>query len=135
MRVRQLPLQGTYRVQATCDARGNPELLAFLQGLDDNLQKDRKRMLALLERVAAEGPPRNTDISHKLEGDIWEFIQGRLRVCWFYDKGRVVICTHGFVKKSQKTPRAELNKANERREAYFAATAAGSLTIEVENDE
>ena len=135
MRVRKLPLQGPYRVYATCDARGTPELLAFFEGLDANLQKDRTRMLALLEQVAEAGPPRNTVLSHKLDGNIWEFIRGRLRVCWFFDEGKVVICTHGFIKKTQKTPRAELRKANDRRKSYMEARVAGTLTIEDEGNE
>ncbi|SEL61131.1 type II toxin-antitoxin system RelE/ParE family toxin [Ectothiorhodospira marina] len=135
MRIRQLPVQGLYRVYATCDSRGVPELLEFLEGLDANMYKDRTRMLALLEQVAEAGPPRNTDISHKLDGEIWEFIRGRLRVCWFFDEGRVVICTHGFVKKSQKTPSAEIRKAKQRHKAYTQACANSTLTIEVEADE
>lgn len=135
MHVRKLPLQGTYRVYATCDARGTPELLAFLEELDANMQKDRTRMLALLERVAEAGPPRNTDLSHKLDEGIWEFIRGRLRVCWFFDEGKVVVCTHGFVKKSQKTPKQQLQKANDRRKSYFEACAAGTLIIEEEDHE
>ena len=130
MRIRQLPLQGTFRLYATCDGRGDPELLTFLEGLGANMRKDRDRMLALLERVAEAGPPRNTEVSHKLDDDIWEFIQGRLRICWFYDAGRVVICTHGFIKKSQKTPAAEIRKAATRREAYLKARADHTLKIE-----
>lgn len=135
MRIRQLPLHGTYRLYATCDARGTPELLDFLESLGANMQKDRARMLALLEQVAETGPPRNVEQSHKLEGDIWEFIQGRLRVCWFFDEGKVVVCTHGFVKKSQKTPAAEIRRAEARRKAYFQARAADTLFIEVEDNE
>jgi len=36
-------------------------------------------MLALLSRVATEGLPRNTEISHQIKGKLFEFIQGRLR--------------------------------------------------------
>ena len=68
-------------------------------------------MLVLLESVAAAGPPRNTDVSHQLRGEVYEFIQGRLRVLWFYDVGRVVVCSHGLVKQSRKTPPAEIERA------------------------
>jgi len=33
------------------------------------------------------------------------------RVFWFYQPGRVIIATNGFVKKSQKTDTAELQRA------------------------
>lgn len=91
-------------------------------------------MLQLLERVAAEGPPRNTEVSHKIQGDIWEFIKGRLRVFWFYDKGKVVVCTHGMVKKTQKTPRNEIQQAVQWHQAYMAARDAGQLKIEEEQN-
>jgi len=91
-------------------------------------------MLQLLERVAASGPPRNTDISHKIQGDIWEFIKGRLRVFWFYDEDRVIVCTHGLVKKSQKIPKREITRAEQVRMAYVAAKRAGALMIEEEDD-
>lgn len=92
-------------------------------------------MLALLERVVMGGPPHNTDISHKIEGDIWEFIQGRLRVFYFFDEGKVVVCTHGLVKKTQKTPKSDIKIAVRVREQYFAAKRQGNLVIEEETDE
>lgn len=130
MRVRKLPFNGRYTVLSACDGRGTPILLSFLEGLGPNLQKDMTHMIALLERVAVVGPPRNTEISHKIDGEIWEFIKGRLRVFYFYDEGHVVVCTHGLVKKSQKTPKADLAHAEQVRKIYLAAKQAGALIIE-----
>src|SRR4030043_1852782 len=98
-----------YSVYAVAKSRERCELLEFLEELDQTLQKDSDRMLALLGRVAMEGPPRNTEISHQIKGKLFEFIQGRLRVLWFYDEGRLIICTNGFVKKGRKTPRGEID--------------------------
>jgi phage-related protein len=134
VRVRRLPYQGPYTLYAACDARGACTLLEFLDGLGADLEKDSDRMLALLERVAQQGPVRNDKISHKIEGDIWEFIQGRLRVFYFYDEGRVVVCTHGLVKKTQKTPKGDIAMANRIREQYLAAKRQGDLVIEEEAD-
>lgn len=86
-------------------------------------------MLKLLDRVAADGPPRNTEISHQLAEGIWEFIQGRLRVLWFYDQSRLVIASHGFVKRSQKTPAAEIERAERSRRGYLLAQKQGSIEI------
>lgn len=134
MRVQRLPFQGRFDVLVVCDHRGQPLLLDFFEGLGPNLEKDMDHMLQLLERVAAEGPPRNTEVSHKIQGEIWEFIKGRLRVFWFYDKGRVVVCTHGMVKKTQKTPRNEVQQAVRLHQAYMAAREAGRLEIEEEHN-
>ena len=130
MRVRRLPFNGQFTVLAACDNRGACTLLQFLEGLGANLQKDSDHMLELLERVASSGPPRNTEICHKIEGEIWEFIKGRLRVLWFYDAGKVVVCTHGLVKSSQKLPRAEIARAQQIKEDYDLAGEHGNLVIE-----
>ena len=76
-------------------------------------------MLVLLERVALEGPPRNTEMSHQIRGKLFQFIQGRLRLLWFYDEGRLIICTSGFVKKGRKTPRYEIEHAIQVMSNYF----------------
>lgn len=134
MRVRRLPFQGPYTVYAACDARGECTLREFLDGLGADLEKDVDRILVLLERVAQQGPVRNDKISHKIDDDIWEFIQGRLRVFYFYDEGRVVVCTHGLVKKTQKTPKGEIATAIRIREQYLAAKRQDNLFIEEETD-
>lgn len=59
--------------------------------------------------------------------DIWEFrtqysgIQYRLLAFWDKINGTdtLVIATHGFIKKTQKTPSKEIAKAEEIRKQYF----------------
>ena len=58
------------------------------------------------------------DLFKKLENtDIWEFrtlfksIQYRLLAFWDTESETLVVATHGFIKKTQKTPRKELNRA------------------------
>ena len=62
----------------------------------------------------------------KLVGtDIWEFrtlyngLQYRLLSFWDSDINTYVITTHGFVKKTQKTPQKEIDKAIAIRDDYF----------------
>lgn len=47
--------------------------------------------------------------------DIWEcrtqFGSNSYRILCFYDNENVVILTHGFMKKTQKTPPAEIERA------------------------
>ncbi|NJL29928.1 MAG: type II toxin-antitoxin system RelE/ParE family toxin [Thermoanaerobaculia bacterium] len=121
--------RGTWQVLAACTGRGECPLLDFLAGLEGDLAPDGRRMLRLFERVATAGPPRNTEISHQIEGEIWELIQGRLRVLWFYDQGRMVVCSHGFVKSSPKTPRGELVRARETLWNYQSAKRRSAMEI------
>ncbi|MBK3519985.1 type II toxin-antitoxin system RelE/ParE family toxin [Carboxylicivirga marina] len=48
----------------------------------------------------------------KLASDIW-------RVFCFFDKGKLVILLNGFQKKTQKTPRKEIEKAKRLMNEYF----------------
>ncbi len=121
--------KGFYTVYAVAKSRERCELLEFLEGLGQTLQKDSDRMLALLGRVAMEGPPRNTEISHQIKGKLFEFIQGRLRVLWFYDEGRLIICTGGFVKKGRKTPRGEIDHAIQLMDDYFEDKKKAQIQI------
>lgn len=134
MRVHRLPLKGSYAIFAACDSRDRCMLLDFFNGLGPNLEKDMHRMLGLLEEVAANGPPRNTVVCHKIQGDIWEFIKGRLRVFWFADEGRIIVCTHGIIKKSNKTPKEDIAQAVRIHEQYRTARKRGYLEVEVEEE-
>ena len=62
----------------------------------------------------------------KLDGtDIWEFrtkfdgIQYRLLAFWDTSTNSLVVATHGFIKKEQKTPKQQIKRADEIRIMYF----------------
>lgn len=65
------------------------------------------------------------ELFKKLNDNIWEFrtrYQGmsyRLLAFWNTQSGSLVIATHGFTKKSQKTPGSEIEKAEGIRRKYF----------------
>lgn len=68
----------------------------------------------------------STDIFKKLENtSIWEFrtlyngICYRLFSFWDTDQKTLIIATHGIVKKTQKTPVKEIEKAESIRKDYF----------------
>ena len=61
----------------------------------------------------------------KLKGtNIWEvrviFAGNIFRLLSFFDKGNLIIVAHGFTKKTQKTPKREIDTAERRRRDYFA---------------
>ncbi len=72
------------------------------------------------------GGERNSELFKKLENsDIWEFrtlyngIAYRLFAFWDKDKETLVIATHGLIKKTQKTPAKEIEKAERIRKEWF----------------
>ncbi len=62
------------------------------------------------------------NLSKLLEDGIFElrttFADGIARTLYFYLSGKRVIITHGFIKKSQKTPRQEIDRAKALRLAH-----------------
>lgn len=70
------------------------------------------------------------DLFKKLTDTIWELrtqIGGNsYRLLAFWDKTQpaetLVVATHGFVKKSEKTPKSEIRKAEKIREWYFESS-------------
>ena len=61
----------------------------------------------------------------KLTGteDIWEcriqFASNAYRIFCFFEENSVVVLTHGIVKKTQKTPRQEIERAEAHRRNYL----------------
>lgn len=89
----------------------------------DTLRQDVKDKIIYNVDKVANGYM-DKDLFKKLDDtDIWEFrtlykgIQYRLLAFWDTDAETLVIATHG--KKTQKTPRKEINKAEAVRILYF----------------
>ena len=89
------------------------------------LQEDaRAKIIYNVDKVA--NGHMDKDLFKKLENtDIWEFrtffkgIQYRLLAFWDTESETLVVATHGFIKKTQKTPRKEISKAEAIRKIYF----------------
>jgi phage-related protein len=66
--------------------------------------------------------PIKENLSKHLEDGIFElrsYLSEKIaRSLYFYQKGAKIIITHGFVKKTKKTPRNEIKKAKELRALY-----------------
>lgn len=66
------------------------------------------------------------ELFKKLNDDIWEFrtrYRGttyRLLAFWDNKTGNLVVATHGFIKKTQKTPENEITKAESLRKKYLS---------------
>ena len=66
--------------------------------------------------------PIKENMSKHLEESIFELrtslSEKIIRTLYFYQKGAKIILTHGFIKKTQKTPRKEIERAKELRNLY-----------------
>lgn len=77
-----------------------------------------------IDKVA--GGVKDPELFKKLGGtDIWEFrtlwmgMAYRLFAFWDKDGETLVVATHGLVKKTQKTPKSEIKRAQAIRKEYF----------------
>jgi phage-related protein len=105
-----------------------PEAIAFLENLDD---KTREKIYYNIKKAQFVN---DNELFKKLNDSIWEFRtlyhSKAYRLFSFWDKTEgndtLVIATHGILKKTQKTPKTEIDKAvklmneyyNEKRSSY-----------------
>lgn len=102
-----------------------------------NRSSDCEGLVNLIERAASDpsGPKAlGSGLCHEVtvqgEPKIFQFIKGRLRVLWFYGRGeKVIICSHGLFKKTQRTPRPEVEKALALRKEYFDAEKNNNIIL------
>jgi len=122
-------------VQAACDSRGSCQVLDFLSELGGAYEAAREGMLALLHRhIPVNGLRQLREpLCKPLGNDLFEFRREpkgrRLRVIWFYDVGRVVVCACAFTKDAE-TPRAQITRALRLRAQYFSDQRQGLNRVE-----
>ncbi|MHB8156138.1 MAG: type II toxin-antitoxin system RelE/ParE family toxin [Desulfocucumaceae bacterium] len=93
--------------------------LDLLDSLEQSNPTEHDGILTLLAHSAENGPPKNIEKCRPLGDKLFEFKYKHTRLLFFYTAGQIIICTHGFWKQGQKTPRKEINKAKELRKRYL----------------
>jgi len=95
------------------------EARTFIKSLDVKLQKK------IAYNIQKSREVNDSRILKKLTKEIWEFRtrydkqQIRLLAFWDPNLNSLIICTHGFIKKTQKTPKSEIQRALEFRRKYL----------------
>ena len=85
--------------------------------------KQRQKVAQTLESIRNLGGRVPSTMLKRLKGtNIWEgrvsFAGNIFRLLSFFDGGNLFVA-HGFTKKTQKTPKREINTAERRRREYF----------------
>lgn len=123
-----------WMVLAAVDERGECAVAEFLSRLDEGTAEARQ-IQALIARVATNGPPLNEKRSRRLEGAIYELkTRSGIRIPYFYDEGRIVVCTEALRKPKKAELRRVIERAMRIRAEYRAAKLRGDLEI-LEEDE
>ena len=96
----------------------------FINSLDYKMSAKVYRLLGMIEK---NGPELREPYSSHLDDGIFElrakFSSNITRVLYFFYIGKKVVVTNGFVKKSQKTPLSEINRAKKYRADYLRQEA------------
>ena len=106
-------------LRAKFDVTYMEEAIVFLESLPDKV-KDK-----IAYNISKSRYFMDKELFKKLNDEIWEFrtiyggVKYRLLAFWDKDTGNLVIATHGFVKKSQKTPESEITHAESLRKNYY----------------
>ena len=101
-------------------ALGKDPVAEFLDALSAKAAQKVVWVLLLLEEMAILPSKYFTKLTDT--DDIWEakisFGSNIYRVFFFFYEGNVVVLTHGIIKKTQKTPSGEIDKAEKYKKDY-----------------
>jgi len=128
-----------YRILAvgkrTAEGKLECPVLDFFHEIARSRSDLTSRLTALLDYTAFHGPPRNPQKFKHLAGSegIFEFKVFQVRLLCFWDTDRLIICTNGTIKKTNKSDPDVIRIAEEWRRAYVNAKNKGQLHHEPEH--
>ena len=112
---------------------GECQVWDFLEGLrikaatNKDARIQHKQASLYIELLQQNGTHLNENITKHLEDGIWELRPGNNRVFYFSFQDDVFVLLHQFRKKSQKTPKREIEKAKRERDDYLSRKENGKL--------
>lgn len=109
-----------FEVQFYTKENGEKPAKDFILSLD---LKMRAKVLGIIKVLEEKGNKLREPYSKHLDDGIYE-IRGKVgtditRVLYFFYYGKKIIITNGFIKKTQKTPKQEINRAKSYRNDYL----------------
>ncbi|MCM1122990.1 MAG: type II toxin-antitoxin system RelE/ParE family toxin [Eubacterium sp.] len=119
-----------YIVEFYENAAGESELWNFLEELrmksasNKDARIQYKQISLYIQLLQDNGTRLPENITKHLDEDIWELRPGNNRVLYFYHQDNKFVLLHYFRKKSQKTPRREIDRAKAERDDYLAREEA-----------
>ncbi|MDE6737729.1 MAG: type II toxin-antitoxin system RelE/ParE family toxin [Lachnospiraceae bacterium] len=119
-----------YIVEFYENTAGKSELWDFLEELrvksanNKDARIQYKQISLYIQLLQDNGTRLPENITKHLDEDIWELRPGNNRVFYFYYKDDKFVLLHYFRKKSQKTPKREIDRAKAERDDYLARKEA-----------
>lgn len=108
------------------DENGHRPVREFLESLD---KRTKARLDWSIEQLRMRNVRAQEPLVRHLEGKIWELREESdtniYRLLYFFYSGQRIVFLHGFQKKSQKTPRREIEVALRRLDSYLKSQKGG----------
>ena len=119
-----------WTVLAVCADEERCQLLESTEqsGRDD--RREYARLLRAIARLATHGPPLNAQRSRALSHGIYELkTPGGMHVLYFFDEGRVLICTEAMAKPKSHGLNVAVERAARAKWRYLNDKRRGALRI------
>lgn len=116
----------TYDIIFYTKENGDSEILKTLESLRKKAAKSKdariqfKQIALYIDLLQQNGTHLPDNVTKHIEDDIWELRPGFNRIFYFYCDGDGFVLLHSFRKKTQKTPRREIDKAKAERNDYLS---------------
>jgi len=102
-----------WKLECYLDARGSNPVNQFIESLPVN---ERASIRARIDFLGEIGNRAREPLSKSIGNGLFELRVKSIRIFYCFKPGGVIVLLHGFMKKSQKTPRRELEIALKRME-------------------
>ena len=122
-----------YTIEFYETQEGECQIWDFLESLrikaasNKDARIQHKQASLYIELLQQNGTHMNAEITKHLDDGIWELRPGNNRVFYFFYQNDTYVLLHQFRKKSQKTPKREIEKAKAERNDYLRRKETAKL--------
>ena len=106
-----------YKVEFYEDKNGNSEISDYFYELvqksktDKDARINKNKIFSYIKALEEYGTRIGNPIVKHIEGNLWELRPLKNRIFFFYWKDNKFVLVHHFIKRTQKTPKKEIEKA------------------------
>lgn len=114
-----------YEIEFYEDKNGESEIADYIRELNRKASSSKEsrvnfhKIVAYFDLLEEFGTRIGEPVTKHLDGDIWELRPLRNRFLYAYYKDNKFIILHHFVKKTQKTPKREIEQAKRNLQDYL----------------
>lgn len=115
-----------FNIEFYKNANGKSEILDFLEELrvkahtNKDARIQHKQIALYIQLLQDNGMRLPENITKHIEDEIWELRPGNNRVLYFFFENDTFVLLHHFRKKTQKTPKNQIEKAKSERVDYIS---------------